>query len=138
MSYVTHLESALDGTRLPADRVQTMHNDRPLWVRYDLAAVRGAVTPANLAGRPATLWRYRELLPVADDDAIVSLGEVITPLLPARRLGAEVGLQDLWVKDESLLPTASFKSRGLPVIADRRRPLARLAGCCPTRSPALH
>jgi len=63
MSYVTHLESALDGATLPADRVQTMHNDRPLWVRYDLGAVREAVTPADLAGRAATLWRYRELLP---------------------------------------------------------------------------
>jgi threonine synthase len=129
MNYVTHLESALDGTTLPADRVQTLHNDRPLWVRYDLAAVRAAVTPADLAKRPATMWRYRELLPVADDDAIVSLGEVITPLLPARRLGAELGLCDLWVKDESLLPTASFKSRGMALAVSMARQfgLKRLA-----------
>jgi len=129
MSYVTHLESALDGIKVPADRVQTVHTDRPLWVRYDLAAVRAAVTPGDLAKRPATMWRYRELLPVADDDAIVSLGEVITPLLPARRLGAELGLRDLWIKDDALLPTASFKSRGMALAVSMARQfgLKRLA-----------
>ena len=50
--YVTHLESAIDGTRLAADSVQTVHQGRPLWVRYDLAAVRAAVTPAEIARRP--------------------------------------------------------------------------------------
>jgi len=113
MSFVTHLESALDRTKLPADRVQTMHRDRPLWVRYDLAAVRDAVQPRDLAARPPTLWRYRELLPVDRDEAIVSLGEGMTPLLRAGRLGRELGLTNLWIKDESQLPTASFKSRGM-------------------------
>src|SRR5262245_54043569 len=113
MSFVTHLESAIDGTRMPADRVQTMHKDRPLWVRYDLAAVRRAVRPTDFAARAATMWRYRELLPVENEADIVSLGESITPLLKAERLGAAVGLRDLWVKDEALLPTGSFKSRGM-------------------------
>lgn len=112
MNFVTHLEAAIDGAKLPADRVQTLHKDRPLWVRYDLEAIRAAVKPTDLVTRPATLWRYRELLPVRDD-AIVSLGETMTPLLPARRLGEALGLSDLWVKDESHLPTASFKSRGM-------------------------
>ena len=115
MSFVTHLESALDGTVLPADRVQTLHKDRPLWVRYDLAAIREAVRPADLASRPPTLWRYRELLPLRDDGARVSLGEGRTPLLRTRRLGAELGASDLWIKDESHLPTGSFKSRGMAV-----------------------
>ena len=66
MHYVTHLESAIDGTHLPADRVQTLHADRPLWVRYDLPAVKKAVSPADLAGREPSLWRYRELLPEFD------------------------------------------------------------------------
>src|SRR5438477_66325 len=61
--FVTHLESALDGTRFEAGRVHTVHQGRPLWVRYDLAAAGAAVTPAGLAGRPPSLWRYRELLP---------------------------------------------------------------------------
>ena len=113
MSFVTHLESAIDGTKLPADQVQTMHNDRPLWVRYDLEAVRKAVNPDDFAARPPTLWRYRELLPIRGEDSIVTLGEGVTPILPTTRLGAELGLDDLWIKDESQLPTSSFKSRGM-------------------------
>ncbi len=112
-AYVTHLEAAIDGTRLPADSVQTLHKDRPLWVRYDLDAVRRAVDPRQIAQRPPTLWRYRELLPPPDGAEIVTLGEGMTPLLRASRLGETLGLDDFWVKDESQLPTGSFKSRGL-------------------------
>jgi threonine synthase len=111
--YVTHLESALDGTRLAADSVQTVHQGRPLWVRYDLPAVRAAVTPADVARRPPSLWRYRELLPLPFDEEPVTLGEGMTPLLPCPRLGRELGLSQLFVKDESQLPTGSFKSRGM-------------------------
>jgi threonine synthase len=111
--FVTHLESALDGTRLEADRPQTLHKDRPLWVRYDLDAVGGAVSKDRLAGRPAALWRYRELLPYADSQEVVSLGETMTPLVACPRLGARFGLSKLLVKDDSRLPTGSFKSRGL-------------------------
>ncbi|MCH7527516.1 MAG: threonine synthase, partial [Planctomycetes bacterium] len=112
--YLSGLESALDGTPLPADRIQTLHKDRPLWVRYDLAAVRrAACDPSCLAARPSTMWRYRELLPVSEPAEIVSLGEAMTPLLRAPRLGDAIGLRDLWIKDESRLPTGSFKARGL-------------------------
>jgi threonine synthase len=111
-SYVTHLESAIDGTHLPADCPQSMHKDRPLWVRYDLAAIAKVFKKEMLRDRGPSLWRYRELLPVADDNAIVTLGEGMTPLLPCPRLGAKFGLNDVWVKDESQLPTGSFKSRG--------------------------
>lgn len=121
MNFVTHLESAIDGTRLPADRIQTTHNDRPLWVRYNLDAVRRAVQPADFASRPPSLWRYAELLPIPHPDAIVSLGETMTPLLPATRLGHALGLRDLWVKDESRLPTASFKSRGMALAVSMAR-----------------
>jgi threonine synthase len=122
-SYVTHLESALDGTRLPYDTVQTTHRDRPLWVRYDIAAVGRAVDPEKLRQRPPTLWRYRELLPVLQPDEIVTLGEGMTPLLPAPRLGGFLGLDDFWIKDESQLPTGSFKSRGLAVAVTMARHL---------------
>ena len=111
--FVTHLEAAIDGTRLSHDRVQTLHNGRPLWVRYDLDAVRKSVTPAEFARRPATMWRYGELLPLPAGVEPVTLGETTTPLLPAPRLGKRLGLSDLWIKDESRLPTGSFKSRGL-------------------------
>ena len=114
-AFVTHLESAIDGTRLPHDTVQTMHEDRPLWVRYDLESIGRRVDPGKIAERPPTLWRYRELLPLGPDDDPVTLGEGMSPLLPAPRLGRSLGLRDLWIKDESQLPTGSFKARGLTV-----------------------
>jgi threonine synthase len=111
--FVTHLESALDGTRLAADRPQSLHKDRPLWVRYDLDEVKRAMSKQLVASRPQGLWRYQELLPYANADEVVSLGEGMTPLIHCPRLGARYGLRELWVKDESRLPTGSFKSRGL-------------------------
>src|SRR5262245_40903683 len=119
--FVTHLESALDGTRFEAGRVHTVHQGRPLWVRYDLAAVRAAVTPADLAARPPSLWRYRELLPLPAGAEPVTLGEGMTPLLPCPRLGRELGLARLLIKDESQLPTASFKSRGMTMAVSMAR-----------------
>jgi len=112
-SFVSHLEAAIDGTVLPADRLQTLHNDRPLWVRYDLQAVRRTLTKEKLRERPLNMWRYRELLPVPFETEPVSLGEGQTPLLSCARLAARYGLDQLWIKDESHLPTGSFKSRGL-------------------------
>jgi len=112
-NFVSHLEAAIDGTRLPADEIQTLHKDRPLWVRYDLETLGVRFTKRDLVPGPPTLWRYRKLLPVRGDENIVSLGEGMTPLLFTPRLGEALGLSDLWVKDESLLPTGSFKSRGL-------------------------
>ncbi len=114
-SYITHLESALDGTELPAGVVQTMHNDRPLWVRYDLAALRENVTRDVLVDRTAGMWRYRELLPVESDEHIVSLGETMTPVLKCDRLGQQLGASNLYIKDESRLPTGSFKARGMAI-----------------------
>ena len=110
--FVTHLESALDGTHLPADQLQTLHKDRPLWVRYDLDAVRKNFPKAALQDRPQTMWRYRELLPIDDSVELVTLGENMSPLLACPRLGEQFGVRKLWIKDESQLPTGSFKSRG--------------------------
>src|SRR5262245_47148639 len=111
--YVTHLEGAIDDARLDPDVLQTLHKGRPIWVRYDLAGVQRELSKEKLKNRPETMWRYRELLPYYEDSDVVSLGERMTPLLPARRLGAKLGTDNLWIKDESLLPTGSFKSRGL-------------------------
>ena len=119
--FVSHLESALDGTRLDAGRVHTVHQGRPLWVRYDLAGVRAAVTPVTIAVRPPSLWRYRELLPLPREEEPVTLGEGCTPLLPCPRLGRELGLERLFIKDESQLPTGSFKSRGMAVAVSMAR-----------------
>ena len=112
-NYVSHLESALDGSRLPADRPQTLHRDRPLWVRYDLESVGRNLTKSSLRDRPTTMWRMSELLPVPSETSPVSLGECQTPLTVCDRLGRDLDLKQLWIKDESQLPTGSFKARGL-------------------------
>jgi threonine synthase len=111
--FVSHLEGAIDGTRLPFGTVRNLHAGRPIVVRYDLERVRAAVTPADIAKRPPNLWRYRELLPLPLDIEPVTLGEGMTPLLKCDRLGKQLGLTNLSVKDESQLPTGSFKSRGM-------------------------
>lgn len=111
--FVSHLESSIDGTPLPANQLQTMHADRPLWVRYNLNTVGRWFEKEKLRDREPTMWRYRELLPLPNGVRPVSLGEGMTPILECERLAAEFGLRDVWVKDESHLPTGSFKSRGL-------------------------
>jgi threonine synthase len=128
-SFVTYLESALDGTVLDSDQVQTLHGGRPLWVRYDLEKVRAAVCPTDLIHRPASLWRYSELLPLPFDHEPVTLGEGMTSLLACPRLGAAMGLSQLAIKDESQLPGGSFKSRGMTTAVSmaRRFGLKRLA-----------
>jgi threonine synthase len=119
--FVTYLESALDGTILEADRLQTIHHGRPLWVRYDLGKIRKSVRPQDFLARRPTLWRYRELLPLPREEEPVSLGEGMTPLIPCPRLGAELGITNLFIKDESQLPTGTFKSRGMTVAASMAR-----------------
>jgi threonine synthase len=121
MSYLTHLECSLCGSTYDADQLHTLCPgcQRPLLARYDLAAVRAGWDRASLAAREPTLWRYREVLPVRDEARAVKLGEGYTPLLHARRLGAELGLPQLYVKDEGLNPTGSFKARGLCLAISR-------------------
>ena len=85
----------------------------PLLAQYDLPAAARTWDRASLAGRPRTMWRFQEVLPSGGRAGPVSLGEGCTPLIPARRLGAAVGLDRLHVKDESANPTNSFKARGL-------------------------
>lgn len=121
LSFLTHLECTLCGRRYEARRLQNVCEDdgRPLYPRYDLGRVASAVNRAELAGRPATMWRYREVLPVEDDAFIVSLGEGWSPLLTCPTLGEELGLPSLWCKEEGQLPTGSFKARGLAMAVSR-------------------
>ena len=135
-TFVTHLESAIDGTRLPARTVQSVHAGRPLWVRYDLREVGRAVDPEAIAGRAPNLWRYRELLPVESDLNIVTLGEAMTPLLPCPKLGARLGVKNLFMKDESRLPTGSFKSRGMAVAVSMAKELGIKRVAIPTAGNA--
>ena len=84
----------------------------PLLVRYDLDSIRRMWRRRDVSNGPSSMWRYSPVLPAADE-SIVSLGEGWTPLLRTRRLGAKIGADALWVKDEGMNPTASFKARGL-------------------------
>lgn len=115
MPFVTHLECANCGKEFEAQQVHNLCTacQRPLWVRYDLDAVKNHFTKRELIGRPPTIWRYLELLPLEDPTNIVSLTETITPILDAPKLGAKFGLKNLLIKDESRLPTGSFKARGM-------------------------
>jgi len=112
---VTHLECGLCGLRHEARRLHNLCTNcaKPLLVRYDLTAAARTLTKESLRGRVDNLWRYREVLPVEHDDNIVSLGEGWTPLFHAERTGRKVGIQNLYIKDESQNPTQSFKARGM-------------------------
>ena len=112
---VTHLECAACGARHEARRLHNLCVEcgKPLLVRYDLRAASRTLTKESLKGRRADLWRYVEVLPVGREENIVSLGEGFTPLLHTRRLGESLGLNHLYVKDESQNPTQSFKARGM-------------------------
>src|SRR6516164_5377621 len=119
--FVTHLESALDTTRFPGGQIHTVHQGRPLWVRYNISAVGASLKPEQLGVRVSSLWRYRELLPLPRDQEAVTLGEGMTPLVPCPRLGRALGLANLFIKDESQLPTGTFKSRGMTVAVSMAR-----------------
>ena len=124
-TFVTHLECSLTGERYPADTLQTLSRaGRPLLVRYDLDGIRRALSRESLAARPQTLWRYHELLPVRRAQDVVSLGEVVTPLIPLPRLAARLGVSgEVLVKDEGRLPTGSFKARGLALAVSMAKEL---------------
>jgi len=116
MFNVTHLECARCGKHLEPARIHNLCTcGSPLLVRYDLRQAAQTMVRERMASRKPTLWRYREVLPVARDSSILSLGEGFTPLIHAQRLGKRLGLPNLYLKDESLNPTGSFKARGLAV-----------------------
>jgi threonine synthase len=125
LSHVTHLECSKCGERHEADQIQTVCRKcgKPLFVRYDLEKVKEAMTKRELVGRVSSMWRYFELMPVRERGNIVSLGEGWTPLTKASRLGGVVGVEDLWIKDEGIIPTGSFKARGLSAAISKAKEL---------------
>ena len=108
----------------------------PLLAEYDLAEIRAGRTREEVGARPATLWRYHELLPVRSPDQIVTLGEGMTPLLPMPAFGREVGVPHLLMKDEGLIPTGTFKARGAAVGVSRARELGVKNIAMPTNGNA--
>ncbi|MFI6255093.1 threonine synthase [Micromonospora zamorensis] len=135
--YLTHLDCPRCGKEHAAEVLQNLCEcGSPLLARYDLPAVAKAVTPERFPLRPADLWRYRELLPVADPRHVTTLGEGWTPLLRTPAYGAEIGITDLMVKDEGLIPTGSFKARGAAVGVSRARELGVERIAMPTNGNA--
>ncbi|MCL4860075.1 MAG: threonine synthase [Caldilineaceae bacterium] len=120
-STLTHLECGKCAATYDANQLINLCPacGRPLLVRYDLKKAAQTLTKAALAARPATLWRYEEVLPVQQHKHIVNLGEGWTPLPHARRLGEQIGCPNTFIKDESLNPTGSFKARGLALAVSR-------------------
>lgn len=114
MTNVTHLECSACAREHTADQLHNLCTGcaKPLLVRYDLTAAARTLTRDSLAARRADMWRYAEVMP-ADEAEIISLGEGWTPLHDAHRLADTLGLARLFIKDESLNPTQSFKARGM-------------------------
>src|SRR6266436_5636922 len=112
---VTHLECTACQLEHEARRLLNLCREcgKPLLVRYDLERAGRTLTKESLVGRRPDMWRYHEVMPVENDENIVSLGEGWTPLLWAQRLGKQLGIDQLYIKDESQNPTQSFKARGM-------------------------
>ena len=113
MPKATHLECSLCQQRFDARQANGLCScGGPLLVRYDLDHIRTRWRRRAVAGGPPNMWRYAPVLPPSNE-YVISLGEGWTPLIRTRRLGAGIGAENLWVKDEGLNPTGSFKARGL-------------------------
>ena len=139
MSYsaLTHLECSRTGARYDAGIVQGVSDAGvPLLARYDTERAARTLTRESLAARPATLWRYHEMLPVQDPASVTTLGEGMTPLLPLPRYGARIGVPGLLMKDEGLIPTGSFKARGAAVGVSRAAELGVRGVAMPTNGNA--
>jgi threonine synthase len=116
MTFATKIVCPRCHEQFPAGKIINLCScGSPLWVEYDLKKIKRSLKKASLKGRPATLWRYREFLPLRADKNRVSLGEGFTPLVEAPRLAAELKLKRVWIKDEAQNPSGSFKDRGIAV-----------------------
>ncbi len=135
--YMTHLECARDGREYDADQLHNLSElGAPLLARYDLERAASTLRPDALRDRPPTMWRYREVMPIRSEEEIVSLGEGFTPLHRAERLGSWAGFSHLYIKDESLNPTGSFKARGLSAAVTAARARGARAFAIPTAGNA--
>ncbi len=135
--YVSHLACPkCDNTYESENIMQVCDCGSPLLVRYDLSKISTVLKKEDLNKRKPDLWRYLELLPVKHHENIVNLGEGMTPLLKLNRLGAEVGLENLYLKDEGIIPTGTFKARGAAVGVSRAKELGVNILAMPTNGNA--
>ena len=108
----------------------------PLEVAYDYERIAATISRERIESGPRTIWRYKDLLPVSDDKP-VDLGAGFTPLVRADRLAAELGLGELWIKDDTANPTGSFKGRVVTVALTKARQLGfKVAACASTGAAA--
>jgi len=136
-SYLSHLECPRDGRSYDAGVPQKVCGcGSPLLARYDLKALAEGVTRDQISAGPPSLWRYHPLLPVSAPEAVVTLGEGLTPIVGLPKYGATIGVPRLVVKDEGLLPTGSFKGRGAAVGVSRAQELGITAIAMPTNRNA--
>jgi threonine synthase len=109
-----------------------------LFARYDLKAIQKVVTPQNIACRAPNIWRYREFLPIREESSIVTMGEGFTPLIPTPHLAQEIGIGEVYIKDEGMNPTGTFKARGAAVAISRWKELGVTKFCQPTVGSGGH
>ncbi|TAK54609.1 MAG: threonine synthase, partial [Bacteroidetes bacterium] len=136
-TFFSALECCTCGQSFNATTIQTFCPtcNVPLLAGYDLESAK-KIPRDTFKNRVSTLWRYRELLPVFDDAAIVTLGEGMTPLLRASSLGESLGLENLCIKDESFNPTGSFKARGIALAVSKAKELGVKEVCMPSAGNA--
>ncbi len=135
--YVSHLSCPKCAKTYDSEQlIQLCQCGAPLLVQYDLPQVRETLSKSALNQREPTLWRYRELLPVKHEENIVSLGEGMTPLLPLKNLGPKVNMPNLFLKDEGIIPTGTFKARGAAVGVSRAKELGVKVLAMPTNGNA--
>ena len=138
MSYLSHLVCSSCNLIFNPKQVQTYCPDcqAPLLAKYDLVSAKKHLDRDEIKRRLPGMWRWKELLPVYDPEKIIYLGEGDTPLLPLKRLGKRIGLDNLYVKDESLNPTGSFKARGLAAAISKAKELGITKVIIPTAGNA--
>jgi threonine synthase len=138
VSYLSHLECSECGQTYSAHELHNLCRQcgAPLWARYDLVSARRGLDRDRLAARPASLWRWHELLPIDDLARRIDLGEGGTPLLRIDRLAARLGLREVWLKDEGRNPTGTFKARGMAVAVTRAKALGVKEFVVPTAGNA--
>ena len=136
--FVSRLECPRCGQFHSAGDVQTVCAacGAPLLVAYELDAARTSLRPADLQSRPPDIWRYREFLPVRNLRNVVSLGETITPVIRIGSVARDLGVEQLFVKDEGRLPTGSFKARGLAMAVTMAKELGVSRATIPTAGNA--
>ena len=122
-SFLTHLECTYCKTIFSTEKPHRTCNkcSKVLYPRYDIENAKKEITPTKISTRTPTMWRYFEMLPIINPDNIVTLGEGFTPILPINNLGESLGCSNLFIKDEGINPTSSFKARGLSAAVSKAK-----------------